>query len=112
MKKKFFTTLFTSSVILYYCQAQITVLSNGNVGIGQSNPSSELDIGSWTDILFAPKDPNSYGSPVMYPGTDWYLELGKPNNRIGTLWVTTIHYWDGVYKESDINVKDNRHYID
>lgn len=46
-------------------------------------------------------------SPVLYPSNDWYLQLGKRNQRVGTLWVTTIHYWDGCYKESDFRAKEN-----
>jgi hypothetical protein len=77
-----------------------TVLSLNSRGFGSTTWAN------WTDVTLD----WSYeccSSPVLYPSNDWYLQLGKRNQRVGTLWVTTIHYWDGCYKESDFRAKDN-----
>lgn len=91
--------------------AQIRVLSNGNVGINYANPQHRLEIqGStrWVNWTHAIMDwTESHGSPVLYPSFDWYLHLGKNEKRVGTLWVYTIHYRDGIYKDSDFRLKEN-----
>ena len=99
MKKKVF--LFAAAVCCAMCaNAQIKVTSNGNIGLGTTNPQHKIDmnLGSygtlrvdmWADILINPTGGLCNG-PVIYPEKNWYLQLGKDKNRIGTIYVTTIH---------------------
>jgi hypothetical protein len=95
--------------------AQIDVLSNGNVGIGVSSPIYKLQVGgttslsttvwnNWTNAILDCS--GTCGSPVFYPSQDWYLQLGKPSYRIGSIYVNTIHY-NSSYGDSDEKLKEH-----
>ncbi|TDM00446.1 MAG: hypothetical protein C4K58_04365 [Flavobacteriaceae bacterium] len=68
MKSKFL--LFSLLAFSYGVNAQITTAENGNVGIGTTNPTAKLDLGS------------NYSDPSSYPNkiTLW---SGGPNNYFG-----------------------------
>jgi hypothetical protein len=91
--------------------SQISVLSNGNVGINNSNPTYKLDVGgtarihNWTDIII---DCTGFccSTPVIYPQNDWYLQLGKSDKRVGTIFVSGIHY-GSLWGDSDEKLKEN-----
>lgn len=102
------------AVALFCCvmgvNAQIKVKSNGNVGIGVTNPQYLLDVSinkgirftDWTSVIF---DKNGMcGSPCLYPSRDWYLQLGQDKQRVGTIFVQTIHA-DHIYNDSDSTFK-------
>ena len=83
--------------------AQIKVTSNGYVGIGTTSPQQKLHVdltggkarfqfSSWNNIYF--DNTGSCGAPCLYPSYDWYLQLGKENNKVGTIYANTIHVWD------------------
>ena len=64
-----------------------------------------LRLNNWTDIIFDWTG-KCCGSPVIYPSTDWYLQLGKVDQRIGSIYTYEIHsnnYWGG----SDERMKEN-----
>ncbi len=74
MKKKVF--LFAAAVCCAMsANAQIKVTSNGNVGIGTTNPQYPLDVNfyektirldSWTDV-YINGNAGLYGAPCIYP---------------------------------------------
>ena len=98
MRKK--AVLFAAICCTMGANAQLKVASNGNIGLGTTNPQHKIDmnLGSygtlrvdmWADILINPTGGLCNG-PVIYPEKNWYLQLGKDKNRIGTIYVTTIH---------------------
>ena len=99
MKKKVF--LFAAAVCCAMCaNAQIKVTSNGYVGIGKTDPAYPLDIkygpkirfDDWADVFMDCS--GLCGSPTLYPEKNWYLQLGKESNKIGTIYASTIHVWD------------------
>lgn len=91
--------------------AQIKVKSNGNVGIGTTNPQYRLDINynsnkvrfdEWTDIYLDKS--GLCNAPCFYPERDWYMQLGKDGKKVGTIFVQTIHV-DYLYNDSDSTFK-------
>lgn len=112
MKKKVF--LFAAAVCCAMCaNAQIKVTSNGYVGIRTTNPQKLLDIdanvkdgcvrfNAWADVLLDCS--GLCASPCIYPEKDWYLQFGKRENRIGTIFVQTIHV-NKTYTDSDSTFK-------
>lgn len=106
--------LYTLVILLtthYTSLAQLKVLSNGKVGVRNSSPTYDLDVNAtgvrfqnWTSVLL---DWSGFcGSPVLYPTTPWYLQLGKQNQRIGNIFTDGIHspsYWT----DSDDSIKTN-----
>lgn len=99
-------TIILSSIKSY---GQIKILSNGKVGIRNSNPTFDLDMNigtarfqNWTSVMLDWS--GLCGSPVIYPTNSWYLQLGKNYQRIGNIFTTGIHspnYW----KDSDDSIK-------
>ncbi len=91
--------------------AQIKVMSNGNIGLGTTSPQYGLDIkpgngkirvDNWTDVFM--DCPGECSSPTIYPEKDWYLQLGKKDKRVGTIFVQTIHV-NKTYTDSDSTFK-------
>ena len=91
--------------------AQIKVNSNGYVGIGNTNPQYKLDItydnskirfDEWTDIFLDKSGLCS--APCFYPERNWYLQFGKRDRKVGTIFVETIHV-DNLYNDSDSTFK-------
>lgn len=92
--------------------AQIKVMSNGNVGLGTTSPqygldikpgSSKIRVDNWTDVFMDCSGECS--SPTIYPEKDWYLQLGKDDHRVGTIFVQTIHASFKVIIDSDSTFK-------
>ncbi|MBR6082330.1 MAG: tail fiber domain-containing protein [Salinivirgaceae bacterium] len=109
MKKKVF--LFAAAVCCAMsANAQLKVKSNGYVGIGMANPQYLLDVdinkgvrfNEWTD-LYLDKS-GLCGAPCLYPEADWYMQLGKREKRVGTIFVQTIHV-NKTYTDSDSTFK-------
>ena len=109
MKKKVF--VFVAAVCCAMsANAQLKVKNNGYVGIGMANPQYILDVdinkgvrfNEWTD-LFLDKS-GLCGAPCLYPETDWYMQLGKKEQRVGTIFVQTIHV-NKTYTDSDSTFK-------
>jgi hypothetical protein len=95
--------------------SQLKVLTNGNVGIGQSNPQYKLDIegitrfSNWTDAYL--DWTGGCGSAALYPENDFYLQLGKPTKRVGAIFCMDIHY-NNLYGDSDDKIKTKLKKID
>lgn len=105
------TFLLIAALVCGMSFGQVKVDSQGNLIVGNPNNASGklcvdgvFRIKNWTDII-ADMSGNS-ASPVMYPSTDWYLQLGKSNKRVGTLYVATIHY-NYIWSDSDKRLKEN-----
>jgi len=104
----FFALLFMTTMAM----SQVKVATNGNVGIAFPNPTDKLHvegsvrISAWTDILFDWTG-KCCGSPVIYPETDWYLQLGKLNKKIGSIYVDEIHCANYFGLTSDERSKEN-----
>ena len=96
-----------------YANAQIKILSNGNVGINNNTPAYKLDITSdkvrfhnWTDFMFDWS--GLCGSPVLYPSPySWYLQIGKSTNQIGNIFTYGLHV-NGIWYASDDSIKTNK----
>lgn len=95
----------------YNTFAQLKVLSNGNVGINNSSPAYRLDIegtgrfSNWTDVLI--DWTGMCGGPVIYPQSDWYLQLGKSDKRIGAIFANGMHI-SNIWWNSDDSIKTNK----
>lgn len=78
-----------------YLMAQLKVTSNGKVGIGTNTPEYQLDVKhslrfkTWTGILF--DGTGLCTSPVIYPESNWYMQLGKQDRKVGTIFSNVIH---------------------
>ena len=109
MKKQF---LMIAAICCAMCaNAQIKVNSNGYVGIGNTNPQYKLDItydnstirfDEWTDIFLDKSGLCS--APCFYPERNWYLQFGRRDRKVGTIFVETIHV-DNLYNDSDSTFK-------
>lgn len=92
--------------------AQIRVINNGYVGFGRypshkfhvnlAGEKARFEFSSWQNIYF--DNSGLCESPCIYPGYDWYLQLGKRENRVGTIFVQTIHV-NKTYTDSDSTFK-------
>ena len=93
--------------------AQIKVKSNGYVGIGTTSPTQKLhaylvgekvrlQFSGWQSIYMDTS--GLCKSPCIYPSYDWYLQLGRKDYKIGTIFVQTIHV-DYLYNDSDSTYK-------
>ena len=114
MKKLFF--LIALFAITVCATAQITVLSNGNVGIKNSTPAYSLDLlyGSARFGLYGANSPgyslhfngdNKWGAPqIISYGAQ--LLLGNENNFVNGAYVTWFYY-KNMYKYSDERLKEN-----
>lgn len=111
MKNK---SLLIFAIIVFSCfnaNSQVTVLSNGNVGLNNINPQYRLDvegtvrISNWTDV-YIDWTGTCCSSPVIYPETDWYLQLGKSNKRVGTAYISALHF-NQAWSDSDEKLKEN-----
>ena len=113
MKKQFL--IIAAICCAMGANAQIKVKSNGYVGIGTTNPQQKLHVdltggkarfqfSSWNNIYF--DNTGSCGAPCLYPSYDWYLQLGKEDNKVGTIYANTIHVWD-FHSYSDSTAKCN-----
>ena len=100
MKK---TILFVAAICCAVgANAQIRVINNGYVGFGRypshkfhvnlTGEKARFEFSSWQSVYF--DNSGSCNSPCIYPGYDWYLQLGKENNKVGTIYANTIHVWD------------------
>ena len=99
--------------------AQLKISTYGNVGIGTNNPdpasklhvfgnsyfNGNVRISAWTDFIFDWTG-KCCGSPVMYPENDWYLQLGKKDRNIGTIY-TDMLYCRHYQSYSDERSKEN-----
>lgn len=110
-RKRMLILLVFTLIISNQVTAQLKVLSNGNVGIRNSNPTFDIDanistlrLQNWTNIMLEWN--GLCGSPVLYPTTDWYLQLGKNKQRVGTFYAYTIHSTQD-WKDSDDSIKTN-----
>ena len=95
---------------------QIKVASNGNVGIGSSisgqtaklQVNGHVRIDAWTDILidWSGSGTATACTPTIYPENNGYLQLGKPDLRLGK-----VYLWDAyslIYgSTSDERLKEN-----
>lgn len=100
MKKVFAVSLLVCT-LTSQVSAQIKILSNGKVGVRNSNPTYDLDahvstvrFQNWTNVMLDWS--GLCGSPVIYPTMNWYLQLGKGNQRVGNIFTYGIHssnYW-------------------
>ena len=70
-----------------------------------SGSGGSFRISDWTDIVMDWTG-KCCGSPVIYPSSDWYLQLGKEDKRIGTTY-TDMLYYNTQYKFSDTRMKEN-----
>ena len=89
---------------------------NGNVSLGVINnvdPTIKLWVeghvrfSAWTDIIFDWSG-KCCGSPVMYPETNWYLQLGKADRKLGTVYTDMVycsHYESFSDERSKENIK-------
>lgn len=113
MKSTFLASFF---IVVFYsvinANAQIRVFSNGNTKIGGSGAPTEklwiegaVRISGWTDVIFDWTG-KCCNSPVIYPETSWYLQLGKANRLIGTVYSSEIHSGT-YYTTSDQRIKEN-----
>ena len=111
MKKKVF--LFAAAVCCAMCaNAQIRVINNGYVGFGRypshkfhvnlTGEKARFEFSSWQSIYM--DNSGLCGSPCIFPSYDWYLQLGKEDKKVGTIFVQTIHA-DHVYNDSDSTFK-------
>jgi hypothetical protein len=115
MKTKIFFSILVISVLTLKSNAQIKVISNGYVGIGTSSPQYNLDspgsgrfgVTTWSNWTNVKLDwTGGCGAPVIYPSNDWYLQLGRNTQRIGSIFTYGIHsanYWT----DSDDSLKEN-----
>ena len=117
--KKYIITIVISLVTIITSNAQIDVIPNGNVGIGGvKSPDYRLVVAgstrlagvtrwdNWTDVILDWTNP--WGAPVLYPEGDLGMDIGKTNNRIGTVnsyqYFTTIGYhWSDKRLKKNIN---------
>ncbi len=106
---KFLFVICTTILLKTHINAQVKYI-NGKFGINNANPSYSLDLegqarfSNWTDVYLDWS--GSCSSPVIYPQTDWYLQLGKDSRKLGTMYIYGIHsnhYWN----DSDERVKEN-----
>jgi len=110
-------TIISLFLITLDTYAQIDVLSNGNVGIGNSSPTYKLSVAGttqfsgatvWTNWENVILDwTNSWGAPVIYPSADFQMDLGKSTQRINTLNAYQCFVTAGYYKYSDKRLKKN-----
>ena len=109
MKKQFL--IIAAICCAMSATAQIKVTSNGNIGLGTTSPQYALDIDynwskirfdEWTDVFLDATGLCS--APCLYPVKDWYLQFGKEKNRVGTIFVQTIHV-NKTYTDSDSTFK-------
>ena len=95
----------------------IRLSPNGYVGIGTTNPTANLHlytgnnsqgkilIDNWTDVILDWTGASS--SPTMYPSTNWYLQIGKPDKVIGTVYGSEFRAWGDLLLVSDSQIKEN-----
>lgn len=112
MKKQVISALLCTVCIL--CNAQLKISTNGNVGIGTTNPEYKLDVNistsdflrvkTWTSTYV--NNSGSFGSLCIFPNQDFYLQIGKDGKRAGEIWGCEIHgIW--LLEYSDANIKEN-----
>ena len=113
MKKQIITLVF-SIVVATMAQAQIDVLTNGNVGIGVTNPTYKLQVAgstalnstvwaNWTNVTLDWSLTGGY--PVFY-GSPNMLFIGSPAYWCNHVYATSIDYGT-LYKNSDERLKEN-----
>ena len=114
MKEKII--LFAAAVCCAMCaNAQIKVTSNGYVGIGTTSPTQKihanlvgekvrLQFSGWQSIYM--DNSGLCESPCIYPSYDWYLQLGREDYKIGTIFASGIHT-DVLWNHSDSTYKCN-----
>lgn len=92
MKKNVIISIITLICFTSSIYGQITVISNGNVGIGGNitNPDAKLvvegsfKLQSWTNMIIDMTGANSI--PVIYPTSNGALQFGKSNFKIGDIY--------------------------
>jgi hypothetical protein len=115
--KKQILSLAISLIIASMAHAQLSVLSNGNVGVAQSNPNYNLQVSgtvglgptSWPGWNGAVKIDwtNSWGAPVLYSSQDLGMDIGKPAYRINSVYAYQYYTTNG-YLLNNYNFSDRR----
>lgn len=112
MKKIIF---FLNAIIVSLAvNGQIKVTNTGNVGIGLT-PSYRLNVNisgtnktvfsSWTNAFI--DQTGECGATCLYPQLSWYIQLGKPSQRIGNIWCYEVHCQSFFVESSDTRLKEN-----
>lgn len=98
------------------------VHSNGNLGIGTTNPSDKFHVAgssrlngnvrfdAWTDVLLDWTNGYCCNIPFIWPENDWYLQIGDYSHSVGIQYIYSLYYKSGLYNISDKNAKDNIDY--
>ena len=104
--------------------AQIKVLSNGNMGIGVTNPTYKLEVNGGASFTVFPStgakfilgtysylvssSPYSFlvTAPALYPGTNNSICIGIPDAKINTVYTYTVNY-QTLVNSSDMRLKEN-----
>jgi hypothetical protein len=118
--KKIIFTIAISIIAISSINAQLTVLNNGYIGVGQPNPTYNFQVGgttglgstTWPGWASAHMDfSTSGGYPTLYADNGTFY-IGKPTNQVNHMWCATIDainitYTGGCSKYSDKRFKKN-----
>ncbi len=114
--------LFSLLICALNTKSQIKVVSGGNVGIGNLNPTDKLHVtgstrlngttvfDNWTDIIVQWTGGYCCGIPLIVPQNDWYLQIGTPSRWAGLSYVSHMITKQSVSYVSDRNFKQNINY--
>jgi len=104
MKKLFVLTLTIAALCSGSLLAQVKVISNGNVGINNTNPTYKLDVAG-TFRAAASSSSIVYSGTIFSPAYGSYVDLGS----YGNYWYNLFAYYPYFYYEptilSDIRLK-------
>ena len=96
------------AVINFQSNAQLKVISNGNVGIGYNAPTTKLWVegsarfGGTTDLII---DWSGWG-PTIYPEFDNSGFLGREDRRLNHIYAFVLDYWGTCTYRSDKRFKE------
>jgi len=101
MKNKIIISIIFVLVFATSTYAQIKVLNNGNVGIGNSNPAYKLEIDG--TVHFSPNwmglvlDHTSGYGATLYPDLNNYGFIGRSDRWFNHAWITSLDIYAGTY---------------